>query len=118
METGNGELDVSIGYVRLIDQEKAALRGVTNVQGGGHVGAMTGAIVATQSSSFPAAPHFLLIHGNGHYNSEWVLRLPRLSQGDLHLDMAKFALHRPENPSDTAIAPAAPQSSLPNIGHA
>ena len=109
-----GKLDVSIGYVRLIDQEKAALRGVKNVQGGGHVGAMTGAIVATSIVFFPAAPLFLLIHGKDITIPKGT-EITAFVQGDMHLDMAKFALHRPENPSDTAIAPAAPQSPSTSV---
>jgi hypothetical protein len=39
------------------------LRAVKDVKGGGHQGAMTGAIVATSIVFFPAAPLFLLVHG-------------------------------------------------------
>jgi hypothetical protein len=58
-----GKLDINIDYVRLIDDEKAALRAVKAVQGGGHTGAMTGGIVATSLVFFPAAPFFLFMHG-------------------------------------------------------
>ena len=58
-----GKLDISITYARLADQEKAALRAMQDNKGGGHVGAMTGAIVATSIVFFPAAPLFLFIHG-------------------------------------------------------
>ena len=40
-----GKLDVNIDSVRLADGEKAALRGVKDSKGGGHGGAMTGAMV-------------------------------------------------------------------------
>jgi hypothetical protein len=58
-----GKLSVNIDFVRLPSGEKLALRGVQDVKGGGHVGAMTGAIVATSIVFFPAAPLFLFIHG-------------------------------------------------------
>lgn len=58
-----GKLDINIDYVRLIDGEKVALRAVKEMKGGGHTGAMTGAIVATSIIFFPAAPFFLFMHG-------------------------------------------------------
>jgi len=58
-----GKLDVNIDDVRLVDGEKAPLRAVKEVKGGGHTGAMTGAIVGTAIVFFPAAPLFLLMHG-------------------------------------------------------
>src|SRR5271155_1274182 len=42
-----GKLDVNIDDVRIATGEKVPLRAVKDVKGGGHVGAMTGAIVAT-----------------------------------------------------------------------
>ena len=53
---------MNIDYVRAITEEKIALRAVKDGSGGGHVGAMTGAIVAT-SLIFPAPPFFLFMHG-------------------------------------------------------
>jgi hypothetical protein len=58
-----GKLDVNIDAVRLKDGEKVALRAVKENKGGGHVGAMTGAMVATGIVFFPAAPLFLFMHG-------------------------------------------------------
>ena len=58
-----GKLDINIDYMRLIDGEKVALRAVKETKGGGHTGAMTGAIVATSIIFFPAAPFFLFMHG-------------------------------------------------------
>ena len=100
-----GKLDISIGYVRLIDQEKAALRGVKDAQGGGHVGAMTGAIVATSIVFFPAAPLFLLIHGKDITIPQGT-EITAFVQGDMHVDMAKFAVHGPGNAVDAASTPA------------
>ncbi len=58
-----GKLDITIDYVRLVNDDKAALRGVKETSGGGHTGAMTGAIVATSLVVWPAAPFFLFMHG-------------------------------------------------------
>jgi hypothetical protein len=58
-----GKLDVNIDYVRLVNGDKVALRAVKETSGGGHTGAMTGAIVATSLVFLPAAPFFLFMHG-------------------------------------------------------
>jgi hypothetical protein len=58
-----GKLNMYIDYVRLPSGEKLPLRGVQDAKGGGHTGAMTGAIVATSIVFFPAAPFFLFMHG-------------------------------------------------------
>lgn len=58
-----GKLDVNIDYVRSVAGEKVALKAVKETKGGGHTGAMTGAIVATSIVFFPAAPFFLFMHG-------------------------------------------------------
>ncbi len=58
-----GKLNMNIDYVRLQSGEKLPLRGVQDVKGGGHTGAMTSAMVATGIVFFPAAPLFLFMHG-------------------------------------------------------
>jgi hypothetical protein len=58
-----GKLDVTIDYVRLVTDDKVALRGVRETSGGGHTGAMTAGIVATALVVWPAAPFFLFMHG-------------------------------------------------------
>lgn len=58
-----GKLNMNIDSVRLVNGQKVALRAVKETQGGGHVGAMTGAMVATGIVFFPAAPLFLFMHG-------------------------------------------------------
>jgi hypothetical protein len=58
-----GKLDLTLDSVRLVDDEKVALRGVKETKGGGHTGAMTGAMVATAIVVWPAAPLFLFMHG-------------------------------------------------------
>lgn len=84
-----GKLNVNIDAVRLVDGEKAALRAVKDTKGGGHVGAMTGAMVATSIVFFPAAPLFLFMHGKD-------ITIPKGTEitayisGDTRLDEAKF----------------------------
>jgi hypothetical protein len=103
-----GKLNMNIDSVRLVDGEKVALRAVKDAKGGGHVGAMTGAIVATAIVFFPAAPLFLFMHGKD-------ITIPKGTEvtayinGNVPLDMAKFA---PPG--------AAPQvaSAAPNAGQA
>jgi hypothetical protein len=86
-----GKLDVAISYVRLKDQEKAALRATQGGKGGGHVGAMTGAIVATAIVFFPAAPLFLFIHGKDITIPQGT-EITAFVDGDMHLNMASFGV--------------------------
>ena len=58
-----GKLNMNIDYVRLANGEKVPLRAVKGGSGGNHIGAMTGAMVATSIVFFPAAPLFLFMHG-------------------------------------------------------
>jgi hypothetical protein len=98
-----GKLDVNIDYVRLPSGEKVALRGVQANNAGGHVGAMTGAIVATSIVFFPAAPLFLFIKGKditipkGHEVTVY-------TNGDQKIDTSKY----PVDP----MAVAGPKTSL------
>ena len=85
-----GKLDVNVDSVRLIDGEKLQLRAVQDNKGGGHVGAMTGAMVATSIVFFPAAPLFLFIHGKDIVIPQGT-EVTAFVQGDMKLDMAKFA---------------------------
>ena len=84
-----GKLDVNVDSTRLVNGEKVQLRAVKDNKGGGHVGAMTGAIVATSIVFFPAAPLFLLMHGKD-------ITIPKgtevtaFVQGDMKLEMAKM----------------------------
>lgn len=84
-----GKLNVNINYVRLADGEKAALRAVKESQGGGHVGAMTGAMVATGIVFFPAAPLFLFMHGKDITVPQGT-EINAFVDGNMQLDMAKF----------------------------
>jgi hypothetical protein len=98
-----GKLDISISYARLADQEKVALRAMQENKGGGHVGAMTGAIVATSIVFFPAAPLFLFMHGKDITIPQGT-EITAFVEGDMHLDMARFNAVPPAPPN---AAPAA-----------
>ncbi len=84
-----GKLDLNIDKVRLADGEKALLRGVKDTQGGGHTGAMTGAIVATSLIVWPAAPFFLFMHGKDITIPKGT-QITAFVQGDVRLDATKF----------------------------
>jgi len=84
-----GKLNISISYARLKDQEKVALRATKDSKGGGHVGAMTGAMVATAIVFFPAAPLFLFIKGKDVTIPQGT-EITAFVEGDMHLDMSKF----------------------------
>jgi len=85
-----GKLNMNIDDVRLEDGEKAALRAVKEVKGGGHTGAMTAGIVATSLIVWPAAPFFLFMHGKD-------VTIPKGTEitayvsGNLNLNPSKFA---------------------------
>lgn len=84
-----GRLDISIDYVKLITGERAPLRAVKDMKGGGHTGVMVGGMVATGILFFPAAPFFLFMHGKD-------ISIPKGTEvtayvsGDMKLDLAKF----------------------------
>src|ERR1700682_2307458 len=84
-----GKLEIVMDSVRLVDGEKAALRATKEVQGGGHVGAMTAGIVVTGLLFFPAAPFFLFMHGKDITVPKGT-EVPTFINGNFALDMAKF----------------------------
>jgi hypothetical protein len=101
-----GKLDLNIDKVRLVDGSKTLLSAVKNTKGGGHTGAMTGAIVATSLVLWPAAPLFLLMHGKD-------ITIPKgtaitaFIQGDDVLDRSRFIK------SAQPVTPAQPVTSAP-----
>jgi hypothetical protein len=101
-----GKLDINIDYVKLVDGDKAALRAVKDLKGGGHTGAMVGGMVATSLVFFPAAPFFLFMHGKD-------ITIPKGTEitayvnGDMKLDIAKF---EPASTTPTTVAATAPVS--------
>jgi hypothetical protein len=103
-----GKLDINIDYVKLVSGDKAALRAVKDVKGGGHTGGMVGGMVATAIVFFPAAPFFLFMHGKD-------ISLPKGTEitayvnGDAKLDIAKF---QPAVPAESTAA-GADQNAVP-----
>jgi hypothetical protein len=84
-----GKLDMNIDYVKLLSGEKAALRAVKDLKGGGHTGGMVGGMVATSIVFFPAAPLFLLMHGKDISIPKGT-EITAYANGDMKLDLAKF----------------------------
>lgn len=105
-----GKLNISISYARLKDQEKVALRAVKDSKGGGHVGAMTGAMVATAIVFFPAAPLFLFMKGKDVTIPQGT-EITAFVEGDMHLDMGKFGVAPPE----VAAAPLPTASAIASL---
>ena len=101
-----GKLNVSLSYVRLKDQEKAALRAMQDNKGGGHVGVMTAGIVGTAIVFFPAAPLLLFVHGKDITIPQGT-EITAFVEGDMHLNMASFA-DAPAAASASVPAPAIP----------
>jgi PEGA domain len=107
-----GKLDINIDYVKLISSEKAALRAVKDMKGGGHTGAMVGGMVATSIVFFPAAPFFLFMHGKD-------ISIPKGTEitayvnGDMKLDIAKFqpSSASPQTATETGSVPATSPSA-------
>jgi hypothetical protein len=85
-----GKLNVNIDSVRLASGEKIPLRAVKDVKGGGHTGAMTGAMVATAIVFFPAAPLFLFMKGKDITIPQGT-EITAYTSGDIPLDASKFA---------------------------
>jgi len=110
-----GKLNINIDNVRLTSGEKVALRAVKDVKGGGHQGAITGAIVATSIVFFPAAPLFLLVHGKD-------ITIPKGTEitayinGDIPLDPKKFVTQTasPAEPVAANGQPTANGTPAPN----
>ncbi len=84
-----GKLNVNIDSVKLRDGEKVALRAVKDNQAGGHIGAMTGAMVATAIVFFPAAPLFLFMKGKD-MNIPKGTEITAYINGNAPLERAKF----------------------------
>ena len=100
-----GKLNMSISYARLADQEKVALRATQENKGGGHVGAMTGAMVATSIVFFPAAPLFLFMKGKDITIPQGT-EITAFVEGNMHLDMARFGVAAPAAPAPQTPAMA------------
>jgi hypothetical protein len=105
-----------LDYVRLVDNQKAALTATAGGKGGSNVGKMTGAIVATAIFTLGGSALFLLMHGKD-------ITIPKGAEttayinGDMPLDMVKFGfvpavqVSAPISPSSSALVSAG-QASL------
>ncbi len=60
-----GKLDINIDYVKLVSGEKAALRAVKDVKGGGHTGGMVGGC-SDESGVLSGCPVFPVYARQGH----------------------------------------------------
>jgi hypothetical protein len=106
-----GKLDLNIDKVRLADGSKTLLSAVKNTKGGGHTGAMTGAIVATSLILWPAAPFFLFMHGKDITIPKGTA-LTAFVQGDDVLDRARFVKQSAQH---SATAPLSVQPQRPIV---
>lgn len=99
-----GKLNMNVDYLRMPNGEKLALRGIQELKGGGHGGAMTGGMVATAIVFWPAAPLFLFMHGKdisipeGHEvtvytNSEYTPAQTAQAKGTDSKPLAGASLH-------------------------
>jgi hypothetical protein len=112
-----GKLNVNIDDVRLLDGEKAPLRAVKETQGGGHTGAMTGAIIGTAIVFFPAAPLFLFMHGKDTTIPKGT-EITAYINGDIPLDPKRFAA-QPTAGTETGATSgqATPSATAPQNGN-
>jgi hypothetical protein len=107
-----GKLEMTLDYVRLVDNEKAALTATAGGKGGSNVGKMTGAIVATAIFTLGGSALFLFMHGKD-------ITIPKGAEttayinGDMQLDMSKFGVASAAPTSSPAPSTASPaQASL------
>ncbi len=109
-----GKLDINVDYVKLLSSDRAALRAVKDMKGGGHTGAMVGGMVATSLIFFPAAPFFLFMHGKD-------ISIPKGTEvtayvnGDMKLDIAKFQPNPPPQTVASSEASAAVNATSAKI---
>ncbi len=101
-----GKLDINIDYVKLVDSDRAPLRAVKDMNGGGYTGAMVGGMVATSLVFFPAAPFFLFMHGKDTSIPKGT-EVTAYVSGDIKLDLAKF-----QPPSPTQLAGDAASAAI------
>lgn len=65
-----GKLNVNIDFTKTVTGEKVSPRGVKDVQGGGHTGAMTGAMVGTAIVFWPAGAVLPVHARQGYYGPQ------------------------------------------------
>jgi len=84
-----GKLDVTLNYVRLTDGERDDLAATTGGKGGGHTGAMIGAMAATAIFTLGGSALFLMMHGKDITIPSGT-ELTAYTVGDMALDQSKF----------------------------
>jgi hypothetical protein len=109
-----GKLDINIDYVKLVSGDKAALRAVKDVKGGGHTGVMVGGIVATGILFFPAAPFFLFMHGKDTTIPKGA-EVTAYVNGDIKLDPANFGPSAPVSTSPQTTAGSVPSENAVSV---
>jgi hypothetical protein len=112
-----GQLDVTIDTVRLADGEQAPLRSTERSVGEGKGDAVTGGVVASALVFWPAAPAFLLIHGEDVTMPEGT-EITAYVEGDVELDASNFPPPRDYGPASSAghavaSAPTTPPPAPP-----
>jgi hypothetical protein len=108
-----GKLGFNIDYVRLLNGSKVALRAVKQGKGGGHTGAMTGAMVATAVVFWPAAPFFLFMHGKDVTFPKGT-EITAYVEGEIKLERSTFVPGGAPSLPPAAVSPrAAPAASNP-----
>jgi hypothetical protein len=103
-----GKLELTLDYVRLLDNEKAALTATAGGKGGSHTGAMIGAMVATSIFTLGGSALFLLMHGKDITISKGSETTAYI-YGDMPLDIAKFG---PSAPIGRPSSETSAQASL------
>jgi hypothetical protein len=98
-----GKLDLNVDKVHLAEGSKTLLSAVKNTKGGSHIGAMTGAIVATRLIVWPAAPFFLFMHGKDIAIPKGT-PLTAFVQGDDVLDGSKFVKQSAQHSTTAPLA--------------
>jgi hypothetical protein len=83
-----GKLNFSLTFVKLADEEKASLRAVNDAGGDSHVAGMAALMAA--GVPMAAAPFLLLLKG-GDTNIPKGTQITAFVNGDMHLDLVKFA---------------------------
>ena len=84
-----GKLGITLDFVRLTDNEKAALTATAGGKGGTHTGAMVGAMAATAIFTLGGSALFLLMHGKDITVTKGAETTAYVN-GDMSLDMSKF----------------------------
>lgn len=102
-----GKLNVNIDWMRLNDGRKVTLRAVHNEKGGGHVGVMTGATIATAIVFFPAAPLWFFMHGKDVTIPKGT-RIEAFTSGNIPVDLSMF--RSASAPATPAVSSAAPEA--------